>query len=80
MWDEEANYCTPRYLLWACIGLGGIMGLMGAGAIITVLITSDVSGYSLASLVLLLVQAFVLVSIGAKALQDAPNQSLKGGQ
>lgn len=75
MWDEEEDYLTPRYLLWTCIGLGSIIGVLSAGALITALMTSAVSAFALAGLVLLLVLAFLLVSIGARSLREAPGQT-----
>jgi phosphate starvation-inducible membrane PsiE len=73
MCDEEEDYLTPRYLLWICIGLGSIVGVIIAGALITALATSAASVFTLAGLVLLLVLAFLLVSIGARSLQGAPD-------
>ncbi|MUK03550.1 hypothetical protein GM708_17600 [Vibrio cholerae] len=77
MWDEEEDYLTPRYLLWVCIGLGSIIGVLSAGALITALMTSVASGLTLAGLVLLLVLGFLLVSIGARSLREAPGEASK---
>ena len=73
MWDDEEDYRTPRYLLWACIGLGSIMAVMGAGGIITALTTPDTSAFTVAGLILLVVLAFPLISTGARLLRDTPD-------
>ena len=77
MWDEEEDYLTPRYLLWICIGLGSIIGVLSAGALITALTTSVASVFTLAALVLLLVLGFLLVSIGTRSLREAPGEAPK---
>ena len=77
MWDEEEDYLTPRYLSWTCVGLGSIIVVLSAGALITALITSATSGLTLAGLVLLLVLGFLLVSIGPRSLREAPGEAPK---
>jgi hypothetical protein len=78
MWDEEEDYLTPRYLLWTCVGLGSIIGVISAGALITARTSLAASGFTFKTgLVPLLVLAFLLGSIGAKSLQGASDQTPK---
>lgn len=75
MWDDEEEYPTPRYLLWACVGLGSIIALLGAGALIRAFMSADPSLFTLAGLGLLIVLGFLLVRTAAPLLRDAPEQS-----
>jgi hypothetical protein len=73
MWDEEEDYLTPRYLLWTCIVLGSIIGVLSAAVLVTAFTSSAASGLTLASLVL----TFLLISIGARSLREEPDQTHK---
>lgn len=74
MCDDDDDYGRPRYLLWISIGLGGVIGVLGSGALIKALITEPdaINQVGLLGVILLIVLGFLLVSIGARSLRGAP--------
>ncbi|WDF35199.1 hypothetical protein PTW37_17140 (plasmid) [Arthrobacter agilis] len=73
--DDEEDYLTPAFLLWICVGLGSIITLLGAGALINALITADVDLPAFAGLGLLIFLGFFLVKTAVPMIRDAPKKS-----
>jgi hypothetical protein len=75
MLDDEEDYLTPAYLLWICVGLGSIMTILGAGALINAFITENADLPILTGLVLLILLGFFLIRTAVPMIRDAPRES-----
>lgn len=77
MWEDDDDHGTPRYLLWIIIGLGAVMGFLSSGALVKALVTvpDTIDLVSFLGVILLIVLSFLLVSIGARSLREAPDRT-----
>lgn len=77
MWDLDGDYPTPRYLLWTGLALGGVMGLVSAGALIKGFTTEadTLNLVGVLGVILLMFLSFFLVLVTARELWSAPSHS-----